>query len=52
MLICAIKQRKDVVKAIHAENKTTEWIECDKQVMASLNDDKSLSSHLVSACIQ
>ncbi|RKP27726.1 Alpha/Beta hydrolase protein [Syncephalis pseudoplumigaleata] len=41
--------RKDVVKAIHAEGKPTQWTECDNNVMTSLNDDRSKSSHLVRA---
>ncbi|KAI8056630.1 Alpha/Beta hydrolase protein [Syncephalis plumigaleata] len=44
--VYAYLKRKDVVKAIHAENKTTEWTECDPQVATSLEKDKSLSSHL------
>ncbi|KAI9591410.1 Alpha/Beta hydrolase protein [Syncephalis fuscata] len=40
-------KRKDVVKAIHAEKKPTEWIECDNTVLTSLERDRSNSSHLL-----
>jgi hypothetical protein len=48
MLILVYYQREDVVTAIHAQTKTTKWVECDDDVYNALTGDKSAPSYLVS----
>lgn len=40
-------KRRDVVMALHAQGKPTEWVECDHKVQWGLEHDKSTSAHYV-----